>query len=108
MATINLHGSLPIVFIIKQTTLFQSNTTQVYHNSNWLPLHMCCMFQPVIRPSSGMSIQKSYKRRYNQTIQFNLITSFPKWNTAPFNMVIRISLRDYCVNMVKSIADILS
>ena len=29
----HLHGSLPIVLITKQTTLIQSNTTQVYFNS---------------------------------------------------------------------------
>jgi len=34
MPKINLHGSRPIVFITKQTTLIQPNTTQIYYNSD--------------------------------------------------------------------------
>ena len=28
------------------------------------PLHVCYMYRPFLRPSSGMAIQKSYKGRY--------------------------------------------
>ena len=31
-----------------------------------LPLHVGCMFRPVLRPSSGMSIQISYKGRHSK------------------------------------------
>ena len=31
-----------------------------------VPLHICYMFRPVLRPSSGISIAKPYKGRYNK------------------------------------------
>jgi hypothetical protein len=42
---------------IKQTTLIQPHTTQVYCNSVG-HLYMCYMFRPVPRPSPGTSIQE--------------------------------------------------
>jgi len=57
LACIHLYGSHSILFIATQTTLIQLNTTQVYLFST-CALHVCYMFQPVHRTSSGMSIQQ--------------------------------------------------
>ena len=48
-----------------QTKLIQWNTLQVYL-IQIAPLHVCYMFGSVLRPSSGMPIQKSYKERCNE------------------------------------------
>jgi len=31
-----------------------------------VPLHVCYMFQSVLKQSSGMSMHKSYRRRYSK------------------------------------------
>jgi len=51
------------LFVTNSTTLIESNTTQVYFYFSLLPLHVCEMFRPVLRPSSGMSIQNLTKRK---------------------------------------------
>lgn len=61
----NLYGSHPLCYLLNKPTYY------VKHNAGFvsvqiLPLHVCCMFLPFLRPSSSMSIQKSYKRRYNK------------------------------------------
>jgi len=40
-----------------------------------LPLHMCYMFRPVLRPPTGMSIPKPYKGRHNENISFVFVQS---------------------------------
>ena len=64
-----LYGSHPVVFITKQVALFRSYTTEVYFSSLWLPLHLLYMFRRVLRPSLGMSVQKSYRGRYNKNLR---------------------------------------
>jgi len=70
-----LYGCHPFMCNTNQTTLIRSNTTQVYFNSNWFPLNVRYMFRTVLRPSSGMSIQKSYKGIYSKIIRDRYVQS---------------------------------
>jgi len=62
--------------VIALTTMqmLSKHSYYVEHNAGFIsiginvPLHLCYTFQPFLRPSSGMSIQKTYNERYNKII----------------------------------------
>jgi len=47
--------------LVKQTTIITSNATYIYSNC---ALHECYMFRPSLRPSSVMSLQKSFTEKH--------------------------------------------
>jgi hypothetical protein len=69
----DLNGSHLFVFITKQTSLIRSNTTQfiLIHlvTLKYIYICICYMFRPVLRPSSGMSIQNPYKGIYGKNLR---------------------------------------
>ena len=62
----------------KSTTLTPLNKTKFYFNC---ALHACYMCRYFLTPSSGMSIQKSAKGRYNEIMKMYLL------------------LHDFCIDM---------
>ena len=60
----SVYGSHPAVLTTKQTTRIHSNTTPVY--LKYSCALTCYLFRPFVRPSSGMSVQKSHKGRCNK------------------------------------------
>jgi len=69
-----LYGSHRIVFITKQTTLIQSDFTQVYYSLKLLSLHVGYMFQPVLISSLGISIQKLLVRVLSSCMSIQELT----------------------------------
>ena len=58
-----IYGSRPFCISLDKSHLF-SLIQHRFILIQLLPLYVCCMFRPVLRPSSGMSTQKAYKGRY--------------------------------------------
>jgi hypothetical protein len=52
----------PFCLLLNKLQLFRRTQLWFILIKN-VPLHVCYMFRPVFRPSSGMSIQKYYKGR---------------------------------------------
>jgi len=58
-----LMEAIRVVLLTEYSTLTPSNTAYAYFNSS---LYVRYMFRPFLRPSLGVSIQKSSKIRYNE------------------------------------------
>jgi len=57
--------------ILQHPSVSHINYTYSVENNAFIliqivPLHVCYLFRPVLRPSPGMSIQISFKGRYNK------------------------------------------
>jgi hypothetical protein len=59
--------AIPLFLLLNKLHLF-SRSQHRFILIQIVPLYVCHMFRSVLRPSSGMSIQLSYKGRYNVII----------------------------------------
>ena len=82
-----LYGSHPAVFVLNNPHTF--SLTQ--HRFTLLLLLLCYMFQHVLRHSSGMSIQKPYKERYNKNTK-NL-------SGRRFIILLYLALYGFCIDI---------
>ena len=57
---------------IRKEVICQLACLPVHPSTQVVPLHVCYMVWSFLRPSSGMSMQKSYKGKYNE-IKFKVL-----------------------------------
>ena len=70
-------------------TMIQSNTTKVYFV---LPLYACYILRPLLRSSSGVTIQKPYKGKYDKSLRGHLFTVI----TFYFRIILKYSYKTKC------------
>jgi len=80
-------AAIPLCSLFKKPHLF-SLTKHRFILIQLVTVIYMYMFRPVLRPSSGMSIQKPYKGRYNKNLggPFFTVTIFIIWKHKIYNI----------------------